>query len=101
MLENVFTLCFMLGQTWFSALDSQTMLILPHAADLPTSSPKELKRKGEEFPLKARHSGQYYTASPHPLVPVHVPFSVSMKPGQFSPGRAMAKLVPDTKSVFL
>lgn len=68
MLENVFTLCFMLGQTQFSALDSQTVLILLHTANLPTSSPKELKRKGEAFPHKARHSGQYYAESPHRLV---------------------------------
>lgn len=51
MLENVFVLCFMLGQTLFSALDSQPMLILPRAADLPSSSLKELKKKGEEFPV--------------------------------------------------
>lgn len=49
MLENVFTLCFSLGQALFSALGSQPMLILPRAADLPSSSLKELKEKGEEF----------------------------------------------------
>lgn len=49
MLENVFTLCFLLGQALFSALGSQPMLILPRAADLPSSSLKELKEKGEEL----------------------------------------------------
>lgn len=42
-LENVFTPCFMLGQTLFSTLDSQSPLILPQAADLPSSSLKELR----------------------------------------------------------
>lgn len=42
-LENIFTVCSMLGQTRFSALDSQPLLILPQAADLPSFSLKELR----------------------------------------------------------
>lgn len=50
-LENVFILCFMLGQILFPALESQPMLILPHGADLPSSFLKEFKgKKKEEFP---------------------------------------------------
>lgn len=48
-LENVFTLCFMLGQTLVSTLDSQPMFILSHAADLPSSSLKELRKEGGAF----------------------------------------------------
>lgn len=49
-ITNVFTLCFMLGQTLFSVLDSQPVLILLHATYLPRSSLKELRKEGEEFP---------------------------------------------------
>ena len=48
-LENILTLCFMLEQTLFSTLDSQPMFILPHAADLPSPSLKELRKEGESF----------------------------------------------------
>lgn len=76
MLENVFTLCFTLGQTRFSALDSQPVLILPHAADLPNSSLKELKKKGEESPTKQDIQGNNKHLSPCPCIPVPGPFSL-------------------------
>lgn len=57
MLENAFTLGSVLDQAPFSVLSAQPVLLLPCAADLP-SSPLEELREGGEFSPGARHSAQ-------------------------------------------
>lgn len=83
------------------ALDSQPMLIFAHAADLPSSFLKGLRKERWKSPHEARPWEKWSTESSGLCVSAHAQFYFSMIPGLFSQGQIMKKPPADTKSIFL